>query len=150
MQPITVKRQVNQDKCGVCMSLEMHCLIFGLDYRTIPPHLFHNQARLFMFYTVMGYRCNADKDEYNNSTDLDKVRGMITVVEDMSPPVQYNDDCNRYECQQQPRKKIPPPLERAQLKDLYFTNDQGVCEESEEEESEGDDAYTDNNIIDDL
>jgi hypothetical protein len=42
MKPITVKRQVNQDGCGVCMSLAIYCLIFGLDYRTIPPHLFHN------------------------------------------------------------------------------------------------------------
>jgi hypothetical protein len=36
------------------------------------------------------------------------------------------------------------------LNDLYFTNKKGVCEDSEEDESEGDDAYTDNNIIDDL
>jgi hypothetical protein len=35
------------------------------------------------------------------------------------------------------------------LNDLYFPNDEGVCEDSGKE-SEGDDAYTDNNIIDDL
>jgi hypothetical protein len=151
MKPITVKQQVNQDECGVCMSLAMYCLILGLDYRTITPHLFHNQAHLFMFYTVMGYHFNADEDDNNNSTDVDEERGMITIVEDMSPHVRYNYDCNRYERQQQLRnKKNQPPLERAQLKNLYFPNEQGVCEESKEEESEGDDAYTDNNIIDDL
>jgi hypothetical protein len=52
---------------------------------------------------------------------------MITIVEDTSPSVQYNDYCNRYERQKQLRNP-PPPLERAQLKDLYFSNDQGVCE----------------------
>jgi hypothetical protein len=36
------------------------------------------------------------------------------------------------------------------VKDLYFPNDQGVCDESEENESEGDDAYIDNNNIDGL
>jgi hypothetical protein len=97
MEPITVKRQVNQDDCGVCMSLAVYCLIFGLDYRPIPPHLFHNQARLFMFYTVMGYHFNPDEDQTNN---LDEGRGSITIVEDTSPVVQYNDDCNRYERQQ--------------------------------------------------
>jgi hypothetical protein len=104
-----------------------------------------------MFYTFMGYHINADEDNNNNITDLDEEPGMIPIVDDTSPPVQYNDDCNRYESQQQLlNKKNPPPLERAQLKDLYFSNEQGVCEESEEDESKGDDAYTDKSIIDDL
>jgi hypothetical protein len=104
-----------------------------------------------MFYTVMGYHFNAGEDDNNNSMDLDEERDMITIVEDMSHPVQYNDDCNKYEHQQQLQNKTnPPPLERAQLKDFNFPNEQGVCGDSEENESEGDDAYTDNNIIDDL
>jgi hypothetical protein len=109
-KPITVKRLVNQDDCGVCMSLGMYCLIFGLDYRTIPPHLFHNQAPLFMFYTVMGCHFSADEDDNINSMYLDEERGMVTNVEAISPPVQYTDDCNRYE-RQQPlqNKKIYPP-----------------------------------------
>jgi hypothetical protein len=148
MKSITVKWQVNQDDCGVCMSLTMYCLIFGLDYRTIPPRLFNNQARLFMFYTVMGYHLNPDEDQTNN---LDEGIGSITIVEYTWPSVQYNDDCNLYERQQRLRNKTnPPPLEQAHLNDLYFPNDEGVCEDSEEDESEGDDAYTDNIIIDDL
>jgi hypothetical protein len=99
----------------------------------------------------MGYHFNADEEDTINSTDLDEERGMIVIAEDTSPPVKYNNDCNRYERQQQLRNKTnPPPLERAQLKDLYFPNEQGVCEESEEEESKGDDPYTENNIIDNL
>jgi hypothetical protein len=101
--------QVNQDDCGVCISLTMYCLFFGFNYHTIPPHLFHNQARLFMFYTVMGYHFNVDEDEYNNSMDLDGRKGIITIVEDISPPAQYNDDCNRYERKQQLQKKIHLP-----------------------------------------
>jgi hypothetical protein len=130
----------------------MYCLIFGLDYRTMPPHLFHNQARLFIFYTVMGYHFHAGKDDNNNIIDLDEERGTFTIVEYSSPPVQYNDDCNRYERQQQLLKIAnPPPLQRAQLNDLYLPNEQYLCEESQEEESNGDDkAYSNKNIIDEL
>jgi hypothetical protein len=120
MKPITANRQVNQDDCGVCMSLAVYCLLFGLHYRTIPPHLFHNQARIFMLYTVMGYHFHADKDYSNNSMDLDEEQGTIIIVEYSSPDVQYNDDCNRYERQKQLLKIAnPPPLKRAQLNDLY-------------------------------
>jgi hypothetical protein len=89
----------------------MFCLFFGLDNSTIPPHLFHNKARLFMFYTVMGYHFIAEEEDNNNGADLDEEQGMITVVEDMLHHVQYNDDCNRYECQTQllNKKKSPPP-----------------------------------------
>jgi hypothetical protein len=50
-----------------------------------------------MFYTVMGYHFNPNEDQTNN---LDEGRGSITIVEDTSPYVQYNDDFNRYEGQQ--------------------------------------------------
>jgi hypothetical protein len=54
------------------MSLSMYFLIHGLDYRTIHPRLFHHQARLLMFYTVMGCHFHADEDDNNNSTDSDE------------------------------------------------------------------------------
>jgi hypothetical protein len=78
-----------------------------------------------MFYTVMGYHFNPGEYQTNN---VDEGRGSITIVEDTSPAVQYNDDCNNYERQQQIRNKTNPhPLERAQLNDLYIPNDKGVC-----------------------
>jgi hypothetical protein len=49
-----VKKQENYDDCGVCLSLAVYCLIHGLDYHTMPPLLFSNQASLFIFYIVMG------------------------------------------------------------------------------------------------
>jgi hypothetical protein len=56
MCAITVKKQVNDDDCGVCLSLAIYCLIHGLDCRTIPPVKFNNQAHLFMLHTVMGFQ----------------------------------------------------------------------------------------------
>jgi hypothetical protein len=75
MHPITVKKQVNDDDGGVCLSLDIYCLVHGKDYRTIPPAKFNNRAHLFMIYTVMGFQFDQD-DNYDPVFDED--RGNVT------------------------------------------------------------------------
>jgi hypothetical protein len=48
----------------------------------MPTFLFANQARIFMYYTVMGYQF--DQDESYNSA-LDEVLGASTIVDDDAP-----------------------------------------------------------------
>jgi Ulp1 family protease len=42
MRAITVKKQVNDDDCGVCVSLAIYFIIRGLDYHIIPPKKFND------------------------------------------------------------------------------------------------------------
>jgi hypothetical protein len=53
MRPIIVKKQVDDDECGVCLSFSIYCLVHGFDYHAIPTDKFNNHSRLLMFYTVM-------------------------------------------------------------------------------------------------
>jgi hypothetical protein len=83
MHPVIVNKQLNLDDCGVCTCLAIYGLVHGLDYRTIPTFLFANQARIFVYDTVIGYQF--DKDESYNSA-LDDVLGASTIVDDDAPP----------------------------------------------------------------
>jgi hypothetical protein len=85
LHPIVVKKQVNFEDCGVCLSLAIYCLVHGLDYHTMPPVLFSNKAYLFIFYIVMGFQIEQD-DTYDCLLDED--RGTITSVNDKSPGVE--------------------------------------------------------------
>jgi hypothetical protein len=71
MHPITVKNQMNTDDCGVCMSLAIYYIFRGLDNSTIPLVKFNKQARLFMFYTVMGFQFDQN-DNYDPVFDEDR------------------------------------------------------------------------------
>jgi hypothetical protein len=76
MHTITVKKYVNDDECGFSLSIAVYCLIHGLDYCTTPPTKFNNQARLFMFYTVIGLQFNQD-DSYD--PHFNEVRGNMML-----------------------------------------------------------------------
>jgi hypothetical protein len=122
---------VNLDECGVCTSLAIYCLVHGLDYRTIPRDKLSNQARLFVFDTVMGY--NFDQDGSYDST-LDELKGTITIGDDTSPGVPQNDGCNRAGSGQHIlRATNPPDIEQVQLNQLYFPNAVGVVESTGDE-----------------
>jgi hypothetical protein len=137
MRPITAKKQVNNDDCGVCLILTIYCLVHGLDYCTVPPAKFSNETRLFIFYTVMGF--NFDQDN-NYDPTFDEVKGTITIVEDTSPGLPYNNYCNRAELGQcLLRAKNPPDREQAHLGDLMFPDSYGVAEDFEEEDALDDD-----------
>jgi Ulp1 family protease len=60
MHPVVVNKQLNLGDCGACTCLEIYCLVHGLDYRTMLTFLFANQARIFVYYTVMGYKFDQD------------------------------------------------------------------------------------------
>jgi hypothetical protein len=83
MHPVVVNKQLNLDDCGVCTFLAIYCLVHGLDYRTMLTFLFANQARIFVYYTVVGYQF--DQDESYNSA-LYGVLGASTIVDDDAPP----------------------------------------------------------------
>jgi hypothetical protein len=82
MHPVVVDKLLNLDDCGVCTCLAIYYLVHGLDYRTMPTFLFANQARMFVYYTVMGYQF--DPDELYNSA-LDEVLGASNIVDDDAP-----------------------------------------------------------------
>jgi hypothetical protein len=105
---VVVDTQLNLDDCVVCTCLAMYCLVHGLDYHTMPTFLFANQARIFVYYTVMGYQF--DHNESYNSA-LDEVLGASTIVDDDAPPIDYRDDANRHKLGQQTFTGTnPPPL----------------------------------------
>jgi hypothetical protein len=58
----------------------LSCPWIGLSYN--PYILFANRARIFVYYTVMGY--HFDQDELYNSA-LDEVLGASTIVDDDAP-----------------------------------------------------------------
>jgi Ulp1 family protease len=93
MHPVVVNKQLNLDYCGVYTCLAIYCLVHGLDYRTMPTFLFANQARIFVYYTIMGYQFDHD-EMYNPS--LDEVIGAPTIKDDDAPPIDYRDDANRH------------------------------------------------------
>jgi hypothetical protein len=131
LRAVVVKKKDNYDNCGVCLSLAIYCLVHELDYCTMPPVFFSNQARLFMFYIVSGYQCDQD-DTYECS--LDEVTGTITIVDDESPGVEYRDDANRVESGQlTPRATNPPPLPQVTAADLKYPNEDGQFSESNDE-----------------
>jgi hypothetical protein len=61
MHPVVVDKQLNIDYFGVCSCLAIYCLVHGLDYHTMPTFLFSNQARIFVYYTIMGYQFDQDE-----------------------------------------------------------------------------------------
>jgi hypothetical protein len=65
MRPVSSKKQVNLDDCGVCSSIAIYCLVHGLDHHVISLEKFTNQARLIMSYTVMGYNFDQDDSSIN-------------------------------------------------------------------------------------
>jgi hypothetical protein len=85
MHPFVVDKQLRLNDFGVCTCLEIYCLVRGLDYCKMPTFLFANQARIFVYYTVMGYQF--DQNESYNSA-LDEVLGASTIVDDDAPPYQ--------------------------------------------------------------
>jgi Ulp1 family protease len=44
MHPVVVDKQLSLDNFGVFTCLEIYCLVYGLDYRTMPTFFFANQA----------------------------------------------------------------------------------------------------------
>jgi hypothetical protein len=54
---------------------------------------FYNQARIVVYYIVMGYQFDQD-NLYNSS--LYELVGASTIVDDDAPPVNYIDDANRH------------------------------------------------------
>jgi hypothetical protein len=138
MRPITVKYQVNDDEFGLCLSIAVYCLVRGLDFCTIPTEKFNNEARLFIFYTVMGFKLDQD-DNYDPAFGED--RDTVTIIDDASPGVAYNDDFNRFECSQLlVWAKNPTDLAQAQLRDLVYPDSDGVVEDCEEEDAVDDDG----------
>jgi hypothetical protein len=141
MHPVVVKKQQNNDDCGVCFSLAIYCLVHGLDYPTMPPFLFSNQAHLFIYYIVMGYQFDQD-DTYEWS--LDEVICTITIVDDGSHGVDYRNDAN----QADPGKPTlgatnPPTLPQVTATDLQYPNGNGEISISDDEPEDPFDAdYT--------
>jgi hypothetical protein len=89
MHLVVVDKQLNLDDWGVCTCLAIYCLVHGLDYRTMPTFLFANQARIFVYYTVMGYQF--DQYELYNSV-LDEVLGASTIVDYDAPQSTWSTD----------------------------------------------------------
>jgi hypothetical protein len=82
----------------------------------MPTFLFANQARMFVYYTVMGYQFDHN-DSYNSA--LDEVLGASTIVDDYAPPIDYRDDANRHERGQQTLMGTNlPPLPQVTAADL--------------------------------
>jgi hypothetical protein len=141
--PVVVDRQLNLDECGVCTCLEIYCLVHGLDYRTMPTFLFANQARIIVYYTVMGYQF--DQDESYTSA-LDEVLGASTILDDDYPPIDYRDDANRHECGQPTLTGTnPPPLLQVTAADLQFQNEKGEISltDDDDDDNPNDEDYTD-------
>jgi hypothetical protein len=123
MHPVVVDKQLNLDDCGVCTCMAIYCLFHGLDYRTMPTCLFANQARIFVYYTIMGYQFDHD-DNYNPA--LDEVTHASTIVDDDAPPIDYRDDTNRHDHGQPTLTGTnPPPLPHVTAADLQFPNEEG-------------------------
>jgi hypothetical protein len=59
----------------------------------MPTFFFANQARIFVYCTIMGYQF--DHDEMYNPA-LDEVIGASTIVDYDAPPIDYRDDANRH------------------------------------------------------
>jgi hypothetical protein len=57
----------------------------------MPTCLFANQARIFLYYTIMGYQFDHDN---NYNPELDEVKGASTIEDDNAPPVDYIDEAN--------------------------------------------------------
>jgi hypothetical protein len=120
MHPVVVNKKLNNDDYGVCLILAIYWLVYGLDYRAMPSFLFVNQARLFIYYIVMGYQFDQD-DTYDSS--LGEVVGTTTIVDDFAPAVEYRDDYNRHERgQHTDRETHPPPFPQVTADDLQYPN----------------------------
>jgi hypothetical protein len=142
MNQVVVDKQLNLDDCGVCTCLAIYCLVHGLDYRTMPTFLFPNQARIFVYYNVMGYLFDHN-DSYNSA--LDEVLGASTIVDDDAPPIDYRDDTNRHERGQQTLTGTnPPPLPQVTAADLQFPNEEGEIRLIDDDDGDpNDEDYTD-------
>jgi hypothetical protein len=132
MHLVVVDKQLNLYNCGVCTCLAIYCLVRGLDYRKMTTFLFVNQARIFVYYIVMGYQLDQD-DSYDSS--LDEVLGTSAIVVDDATPVEYRDDANRHERGQ------PTQVTAA---DLKFPNEDGESSVTDDDDDDPDDKdYTD-------
>jgi hypothetical protein len=142
MHPVVVDKQLNLDDCGVCTCLEIYCLVYGLDYRTMPTFLFANQACIFVYYTVMGYQF--DHEESYNSA-LDEVLGASAIVDYDAPPINYRDDANRHERGQRTLAGTnPPPLPQVTAEYLRFLNEEGEISFTDDEDDDpNNEDYTD-------
>jgi hypothetical protein len=134
MHPLVVDKQLNLEDCGVCTCMAMYCLFHGLDYRTMPTCLFANQARIFVYYTIMGYQFDHDEN-YNPA--LDEVIGASTIVDDDAPRIDYRDDTNRHERGQPTLTGTnPPPLPQVTAADLQFPNENGEISLSDDDDDD--------------
>jgi hypothetical protein len=121
---------VNDDDCEVCLILAIYCLIHGLDYLTIPPAKFDNQAQIFIFYTVMGFQIDQDD---NHNPIFNEDRGTVTLLDDTSPDVAYNDACNQFENRQRLLGATNPSnLAQVTLRDLVYPNSYGDAGDSDD------------------
>jgi hypothetical protein len=88
----------------------------------MPPFFFANQAHLFIYYIVMGYKLIDQDDTYDSS--LNEVVGTSTIVDDDAPAVDYRDDANRHEWGQPTHREThPPTLPQVTAADLQYPND---------------------------
>jgi hypothetical protein len=112
-----------------------------LDYHTLPTFLFANQARIFVYYTIMG--CQFDHDEMYNPA-LDEVIGASTIEDNNAPPIDYRDDANRHERGQRTIVGTnQPPLPQVTAADLQFPNEEGEISLSDDDgDDPNDEDYT--------
>jgi hypothetical protein len=123
MHSVVVDKQLNLVDCGVFTCMAIYCLVHGLDYRTMPTCLFANQARISVYYTIMGYQFDHDNN-YNPA--LDEVLGASTIVDDDAPPIDYRDDANQHERGQPTLTgSNPPSSPQVTAADLQFPNKDG-------------------------
>jgi hypothetical protein len=103
---------------------------------------FANQARIFVYYTIMGYQFDHD-DNYDPA--LDGVTGASTVVDDDAPPIDYRDDANRHERGQPTLTGTnPPQLPQVTAADLQFPNEDGeISLSDDDDDNSNDEDYTD-------
>jgi hypothetical protein len=108
----------------------------------MPTLLFANQARILVYYTVMGYQFDHNKS-YNSA--LDEVLGASTIVDDDAPPINNIDDANRHECGQHTITGTnPPPFPQVTEADLQFPNEEGKISLSDDDDDHpNDEDYTD-------
>jgi hypothetical protein len=144
MRPIATKNQTNMDDCGVCVSMAIYCLVHGLDYRTIPPYKFNSHARLFMYYTCMGYKF--DQVAQPDRTQ-DEVVGHVTIIDDDGPAILWTDEANRYARREATRRATnPPDLERVTDADLEYPQvEEDTAPVAEDSASDSD---TDPSVVD--
>jgi hypothetical protein len=142
MHPMVVDKQLNFDDCGVCTCMAISYLVHGLDYRTMPTYLFANQARMFVYYTIMGYQFDHDNN-YNPA--LEEVISASTIVEDDAPPIDYRDNTDRHERGQPTLTGTnPPPLPQVTAADFQFLNEDGEISLSDDvDDDPNDEDYTD-------